>query len=176
MKIDSSSCVLPSKLRQRSQSLADPMRNDSQQKASATSNTPNSNSNSNFNYNRLAHHQIQSSQEITKPPCLIKKNFSNANVENGESKNINHNTNNSNNAVNRVTKNAATAKEALLRWCRKHTQDYENVSINNFSSSWSNGLAFCALIHHLMPDSFDFNLLDSKNARYNFEMAFKIAE
>lgn len=63
-----------------------------------------------------------------------------------------------------------------MRWCRKMTEEYENVSINNFSSSWSNGLAFCALIHHFMPDSFDYSVLSGENRRENFELAFRIAE
>ncbi|CAG7700241.1 unnamed protein product [Allacma fusca] len=51
-----------------------------------------------------------------------------------------------------------------------------NVKIENFSSSWSDGLAFCALIHHFYPDAFDYNSLDQKNRRQNFELAFKVAE
>lgn len=78
--------------------------------------------------------------------------------------------------VKKVNKTATTAREALLRWCHNRTSEYSNVSVDNFSSSWSNGLAFCALIHHFMPDAFDYDILDAKNARFNFELAFKIAE
>jgi len=87
-----------------------------------------------------------------------------------------NNNNNNNNMAKRISKNAASAKENLKNWCRKHTQSYYNVSIDNFSSSWSNGLAFCALIDHFLPGSFDYNQLDPINARRNFELAFKTAE
>ncbi|VDP33192.1 unnamed protein product [Schistosoma margrebowiei] len=50
------------------------------------------------------------------------------------------------------------------------------VDIQNFGSSWGDGLAFCALIHHFYPDSFDFSTLDPKNKRANFELAFEKAE
>ena len=30
-------------------------------------------------------------------------------------------------------------------------QMFQNVEIVNFTNSWSNGLAFCALIHHFFP-------------------------
>jgi disulfide oxidoreductase YuzD len=32
------------------------------------------------------------------------------------------------------------------------------------------------LIHHFYPDAFDYDTLDSKNRRANFELAFRIAE
>lgn len=52
----------------------------------------------------------------------------------------------------------------------------QNVQIENFSSSWNDGMAFCALIHHFYPDAFDFNQLEPKNKKHNFTLAFKTAE
>lgn len=66
-------------------------------------------------------------------------------------------------------------QKIVLDWCQQHTKKYQNVNITNFSSSWSDGLAFCALIHNFLPDSFDYNKLNSQNRRHNFEMAFDIA-
>lgn len=71
---------------------------------------------------------------------------------------------------------AAKIKETILNWCIAKTEGYQNVQISNFSSSWNNGMAFCALIHHFCPDAFDFNKLDPKNRKGNFELAFKVAE
>ncbi|KAM7346251.1 uncharacterized protein ACRADG_006301 isoform 2-T2 [Cochliomyia hominivorax] len=71
---------------------------------------------------------------------------------------------------------AATVKEQLLQWCQSKTQEYENVEITNFSTSWNNGLAFCALIHHFLPDAFDYSQLTPKNRRKNFELAFTVAD
>jgi hypothetical protein len=48
--------------------------------------------------------------------------------------------------------------------------------MTNFSSCWSNGLAFCALIHAFYPDSFDWNCLKAENREYNFTMSFGAAE
>lgn len=75
-----------------------------------------------------------------------------------------------------VRDNAAQIKERLLAWCRSKTKEYDNVQLDNFSTSWNNGLAFCALIHHFRPDAFDYNSLRPENRRKNFELAFTKAD
>ncbi|XP_047447810.1 smoothelin isoform X2 [Mugil cephalus] len=72
--------------------------------------------------------------------------------------------------------NANTIKQMLLDWCRAKTRSYEHVDIQNFSSSWSNGMAFCALVHNFFPDAFDYSALSPSNRRQNFEVAFSAAE
>lgn len=52
----------------------------------------------------------------------------------------------------------------------------QHVDIQNFSSSWSNGMAFCALVHNFFPDAFDYSSLSPSNRRHNFEVAFSAAE
>ncbi|XP_028162558.1 microtubule-associated protein futsch isoform X1 [Ostrinia furnacalis] len=71
---------------------------------------------------------------------------------------------------------ALTIKERLLQWCRDKTRDYENVKLENFSTSWADGLAFCALLHHFLPDAFDYAALTPDKRRHNFTLAFKIAD
>jgi len=66
--------------------------------------------------------------------------------------------------------------EAILIWCQCRTREYENVKIQNFTNSWSNGLAFCALIHHFFPQAFDFSKLSGENRKQNFELAFQTGE
>ncbi|XP_028312999.1 smoothelin isoform X5 [Gouania willdenowi] len=72
--------------------------------------------------------------------------------------------------------NANSIKQMLLDWCRAKTRSYEHVDIQNFSSSWSNGMAFCALVHNFFPDAFDYDSLSPSNRRHNFEVAFSAAE
>lgn len=85
--------------------------------------------------------------------------------------------------VNRVQRstsfgvpNANSIKQMLLDWCRSKTRSYENVDIQNFSSSWSDGMAFCALVHNFFPEAFDYSSLSPTNRRQNFETAFSTAE
>ncbi|XP_042297941.1 smoothelin isoform X2 [Sceloporus undulatus] len=72
--------------------------------------------------------------------------------------------------------NANSIKQMLLDWCRAKTRGYEHVDIQNFSSSWSDGMAFCALVHNFFPDAFDYGQLSPQDRRRNFEMAFSAAE
>lgn len=69
-----------------------------------------------------------------------------------------------------------TAKEGLLLWCQKKTAGYRDVKVDNFSNSWKDGLAFCALIHRHRPDLLDFDSLSKNDAAKNLELAFNVAE
>ncbi|XP_036799520.1 smoothelin-like protein 1 [Oncorhynchus mykiss] len=70
----------------------------------------------------------------------------------------------------------ASIKQKVLSWCANKTRNYEGVSIENFSSSWCDGLAFCALIHRFFPDAFDFSALKASEKEKNFTLAFNTAE
>ena len=50
------------------------------------------------------------------------------------------------------------------------------VEVKNFHNSWSNGLAFCALINAYDPALLDFGALDAKNKLDNLKLAFSLAE
>lgn len=91
--------------------------------------------------------------------------------------------------------NVTIIKRQLLDWVTGRTRGYQvryiqskvtfdadpfvtkqNVTIENFSSSWADGLAFCALIHSYFPHAFDFKTLKPSDRKKNFELAFKTAE
>uniref|UniRef100_A0A4W3ILP4 Actinin alpha 2 n=1 Tax=Callorhinchus milii TaxID=7868 RepID=A0A4W3ILP4_CALMI len=69
-----------------------------------------------------------------------------------------------------------SAKEGLLLWCQRKTAPYKNVTVQNFHTSWKDGLAFCALIHRHRPDLIDFSKLQKDDALYNLNLALEIAE
>ncbi|XP_077422852.1 smoothelin, like [Vanacampus margaritifer] len=71
---------------------------------------------------------------------------------------------------------ASSIKQILLEWCRSKTVGYQNIDIQNFSSSWSDGMAFCALVHSFFPTEFDYESLSPANRKHNFELAFGTAE
>nr|XP_056721224.1 cytospin-B isoform X1 [Euleptes europaea] len=67
-------------------------------------------------------------------------------------------------------------RNALLKWCQKKTEGYPNIDITNFSSSWSDGLAFCALLHTYLPAHIPFQELSSQDKKRNLLLAFQAAE
>ncbi|KAM9320815.1 cytospin-B [Gastrophryne carolinensis] len=67
-------------------------------------------------------------------------------------------------------------RNALLRWCQKKTEGYSNIDITNFSSSWSDGLAFCALLHTYLPAHIPYHELNSQDKKRNLKLAFQAAE
>lgn len=44
------------------------------------------------------------------------------------------------------------SSRSLLQWCQEVTQGHKGVKVTNFSTSWRNGLAFCAILHHFHPE------------------------
>ncbi|XP_012581822.1 PREDICTED: cytospin-B isoform X2 [Condylura cristata] len=67
-------------------------------------------------------------------------------------------------------------RNALLKWCQKKTEGYANIDITNFSSSWSDGLAFCALLHTYLPAHIPYQELNSQEKKRNLLLAFEAAE
>ncbi|KRY54122.1 EH domain-binding protein 1 [Trichinella britovi] len=69
----------------------------------------------------------------------------------------------------------SSSSQDLLSWCQQVARDYRGVKITNFSSSWRNGLAFAALVHHFRPDLIDFDTLRPSDIRENCRKAFDAA-
>ncbi len=77
-------------------------------------------------------------------------------------------------AANRVP--LTDLEKALLAWCRYSTQDYADVDIRNFTTSWTSGLAFCAVIGRWKPDILDFDhCLRNLNPLQRLDTAFQVA-
>ncbi|XP_051256486.1 EH domain-binding protein 1-like protein 1 isoform X4 [Dicentrarchus labrax] len=64
------------------------------------------------------------------------------------------------------------SSQSLLQWCQNITNGYRGVKVTNFSTSWRNGLAFCAILHHFHPDKIDFDQLDPHDIKINNKKAF----
>ena len=77
--------------------------------------------------------------------------------------------------ISDINEEGMTAKEGLLLWCQRKTACYDDVEVKDFSASWNDGLAFCALLDIHRPDLIDFDSLDKNDHRGNMQLAFSIA-
>ena len=77
--------------------------------------------------------------------------------------------------ISDINEEGMTAKEGLLLWCQRKTACYEDVDVRDFSTSWNDGLAFCALLDIHRPDLIDYDSLDKSDHRGNMQLAFDIA-
>nr|XP_060479448.1 EH domain-binding protein 1 [Panthera onca] len=59
------------------------------------------------------------------------------------------------------------ASQSLLVWCKEVTKNYRGVKITNFTTSWRNGLSFCAILHHFRPDLIDYKSLNPQDIKEN---------
>ena len=60
-----------------------------------------------------------------------------------------------------------------------HVHQFKNIwfiLLQDFTSSWRDGLAFNALLHNQRPDVMDFTQLHPSTHTYNLELAFETAE
>ncbi|GAB1602573.1 EH domain-binding protein 1-like [Argonauta hians] len=70
---------------------------------------------------------------------------------------------------------ASNPTKELLSWCQSVTVGYRGVKVTNLTTSWRNGLAFCAIIHHFRPDLLEFSSLSPQDIKTNCKVAFDAA-
>ncbi|XP_029965600.1 smoothelin-like protein 1 [Salarias fasciatus] len=75
-----------------------------------------------------------------------------------------------------LRRHGGSRRNSLLRWCQSRTQGYKNIEITNFSSSWEDGLAFCAIYHTYLPTYIPFDSLKPTDKKENLDLAFKTGQ
>ncbi|KAI4895282.1 hypothetical protein NFI96_000260 [Prochilodus magdalenae] len=87
-----------------------------------------------------------------------------------------------------LRRHGGSRRNSLLRWCQCRTQGYkrqqltpppslqQNIEITNFSSSWEDGLAFCAVYHSYLPTHIPYSSLKAEAKRRNLDLAFHTGE
>ncbi|XP_033504354.1 uncharacterized protein LOC117270708 [Epinephelus lanceolatus] len=75
-----------------------------------------------------------------------------------------------------LRRHGGSRRNSLLRWSQGRTQGYKNIEITNFSSSWEDGLAFCAIYHTYLPTHILYDTLDPADKKENLDLAFKTGE
>ena len=75
-----------------------------------------------------------------------------------------------------VTQSGKDPKKEIIEWARTATEGYYDVSITDLTTSWTDGLAFSALIHRHRPDLIDITRLDKNKPIENMHYAFQVAQ
>jgi len=74
-----------------------------------------------------------------------------------------------------INEEGVSAKAGLLLWCQRKTAGYPGVDVVDFTTSWTDGLALCAIINRYRPDLIDYNSLDHSKRKENTAMAMQLA-
>lgn len=64
----------------------------------------------------------------------------------------------------------------MLDWLKARTKGYKNVEVADFTDSWVDGLAFCAVLHSYCPELIDYGELQPEAKLQNLDLAFTVAE
>ena len=80
--------------------------------------------------------------------------------------------------VQEISEGDKTAKEGLLLWAKTKVGEVSkgSVVVNNFHTSWQDGLAFNCLIQAYRPDLVQYQKLNPKSKVENLNHAFDLAE
>lgn len=68
----------------------------------------------------------------------------------------------------------SSIEKTLLGWCQTRTAGYRGVDVRNFTTSWSDGLAFCALLHHWRPLLVDYEEVCRQHPLVRLDTAFTL--
>ncbi|RXN07760.1 utrophin-like [Labeo rohita] len=68
------------------------------------------------------------------------------------------------------------SEKILLSWVRNCTRNYNNVNVLNFTTSWADGLAFNAILHHFRPHGFSWEEVVSLTPVERLDRAFTFAK
>ncbi|XP_068088193.1 utrophin isoform X3 [Hyperolius riggenbachi] len=68
------------------------------------------------------------------------------------------------------------SEKILLSWVRQSTRPYDEVNVLNFTTSWTDGLAFNALLHRHKPNLFSWEKVTRLSPLERLDHAFNIAK
>lgn len=75
-----------------------------------------------------------------------------------------------------INEEGKSSEDGLLLWVKKMTSGYKGVNITDFKNSFTDGLAFSALIHKFNSELIDYDSINGEEREGNLDRAFVIAE
>uniref|UniRef100_A0A8B9HFE9 Utrophin n=1 Tax=Astyanax mexicanus TaxID=7994 RepID=A0A8B9HFE9_ASTMX len=68
------------------------------------------------------------------------------------------------------------SEKTLLSWVRHCTRNHDSVNVLNFTTSWADGLAFNAILHHFRPHGFSWEKILAMSPVQRLDHAFTFAK
>ena len=70
----------------------------------------------------------------------------------------------------------SSVEKDLLDWAKKGLASYHQIKVTNLSSSWRNGLGYCALLYDTYSNLVPMKSLKMHNLKDNCELAFNVGQ
>lgn len=71
---------------------------------------------------------------------------------------------------------SAIHPDTLLHWLKRQMEQFEDLVVDDLTTSFKDGLILCAVINRYRPDLLDFHSLIKEDIVHNNQLAFDILE
>lgn len=64
----------------------------------------------------------------------------------------------------------------LIKWIKEQIRDYEDLVVEDITTSFKDGRVLCAVLHHYRPDLLDYSAIKAEDVTKNNQLVFDLLE